>query len=103
MPYLVHSILQLGMHIKQWCHTCNLKTTQEENDRAHTKVGYVLTCNQHKPMAWLICIVYFRYRRKKRNGSENQQSGQKISKFVNDVFIDDYTNIGKIWHVKYQL
>jgi hypothetical protein len=54
-------------------------------------------------MAWLIYIVYFRYRRKKRNGSENKQSGQKISKFVNDVFIDDYTNIGKFWNVKYQL
>ena len=57
MQFIVHPILQSGKHIKQWCHTCNLRATQEENDTAHTKVGYVLTCNRHKPMAWLIYIV----------------------------------------------
>ena len=42
--------------------------------------------------------VYFRYRRKKRDGSENPRSEQKMDKFVNKVFIDDYANIGKFWH-----
>lgn len=54
----------------------------------------ILTCKTS--MAELNDNVYFRYRRKKRDGNTKKKGAPRSRGFNNDAFTNDYVNTGKI-------
>ena len=51
-------------------------------------------------MAELIYNLYFRYRKKKRNGNTKNKCGQRSRRFNNGAFTNDYADTGKIIYDK---
>jgi hypothetical protein len=48
----------------------------------------------------LIDNLYFRYRKKKRDGNTKNKCGERSRKFNNDAFTNDYADTGKIIYDK---
>jgi hypothetical protein len=51
-------------------------------------------------MEELIDNIYFRYRKKKRDGNTKKKCGQRSRRFNNDAFTNDYADTGKIIYDK---